>query len=408
VLATANNTPRFEKARCPKVLICDPRDTTILDPIALRTTLATNAVRRGPDRFLVLPGTDCVEFLKAWERLVDAVQRHRELEETRAADAVARSPRDGDSRPLVTGLSAGGESPPPLDGAKPLSIGATNDIAPPSVSRLMLDILGCVGRLNAAGTTLQSIVRGPLGPEREMNIFFANMQVWGSRSQNDVQLAGAWKQANGESDLLELAPRDIGEYALHQASQSLARVLAVTEDRIAQLENLLERGSVNAVEATQMVEDCRRVQGLVQHMATHFASKPKPHMLAHDPEETGFLMNCACGHNGGLNDEEMAQLELHIYASGVGTRPPPKVPTTPKSRMTLGATYADGAAHKSGRQQRNDGSPDRGGQVESYQLELPNGSTHQIFHARQQSDKKRVVSQAVKKSDGDEFLAVSP
>mmetsp|Transcript_75569 Transcript_75569/g.172976 ORF Transcript_75569/g.172976 Transcript_75569/m.172976 type:complete len:120 (-) Transcript_75569:223-582(-) len=119
-------------------------------------------------------------------------------------------------------------------------------------------------------------------------------------------------------------------------------------------------------------------------------------------------MNCACGHNGGLNDDEMAHLELHIYASGIGVRPPPKVPTTPKSRIHLGATYADGAAHKSGRHQRHKGAQGSGEQVESYQLELPNGSTHQIFHARQKSDKKRVGSPAVQKSEGDEFLAVSP
>jgi len=70
------NTDNFWESRCYKLLVCDPKDTMILDLAALRTAVALRALERTPPHErLALPDETLLALFEVWaffDRLLDA------------------------------------------------------------------------------------------------------------------------------------------------------------------------------------------------------------------------------------------------------------------------------------------------------------------------------------------------
>jgi len=213
----ADNSKNYLQARCYKVMICDPKDATIPDLAALRTSVALKALEQTPvQECLQLEPEKVQRLAEAWaffETLVGVCDREcgsAECAGCRApieAKRPARQPVVG--KPQVSeadlrGLEAGDEDTQRLVGSRasqrdPKSprnhrkreinvqwLEENSDVTRAVMSahlsnlRYALDVVGT--QLNASGMTLDDALGGrPLDEAcYALQCFLANIQVWGS------------------------------------------------------------------------------------------------------------------------------------------------------------------------------------------------------------------------------------
>jgi len=267
----ADNFSHFAKARCYKVMICDPKDATIPELAALRSAVAINAIDQVPscDR-IVMEGDKVQKLAEAWtflEMLVSVCDRDdacdaRQCTSCRgsacSADAkksarqivvgksitdsdVRIEVEDDDNRGLVSRKWEAGtkctvnrswlEEHTEMARAQ---MGSYADII-----RLALDMVGTT--FNASGMTFEDVFsRAYDDPKFAMRCFLANIQVWGSLGSLREPL---WLGVDRDIELL--LHKGVENQDSADVSARLAKLaMTLTPDKLAAYHRHISRTSI--------------------------------------------------------------------------------------------------------------------------------------------------------------------
>lgn len=211
----AENFQKFEKARCHKILICDPKDATIPDLAALRTAAAMEALNRVPPSDSFTPEDERLEKLsEAWtffevlfgiydrdeippdgsghcaKHEAKRTARELKLGNPSSGDNLASAEAEEDMQHLV-----GSSSSSSAHSRKDFRDGPINtqwleehmefvrSTMTPHLDMIRAALDAAGSQINAGGTTLDEAfanARAYDEPLYAMRCFLANLQVWGS------------------------------------------------------------------------------------------------------------------------------------------------------------------------------------------------------------------------------------
>lgn len=205
----ADNCDNYLKARCYKVLICDPRDVTIPDLASLRTAVAKHAVRRlaPKERFELKPDqvrriVDAWIFLETVIKTIDnddiPEKEGQSSPKPPSAKRPARQPVVGkplsdvsstaeeDTARLVAGSRPTGQRSSKISNCLVTWVAdhphVVKAVLAAHVGQLRLAFELAGSQINAGGGTLDDALGGRCADEAAegLKCFLANMQVWGS------------------------------------------------------------------------------------------------------------------------------------------------------------------------------------------------------------------------------------
>lgn len=254
----ADNLQPYLQVRCYKVMVCDPKDATVLDIASLRTGVATDAVMQVPQADRLSFGEEKIQRLaEAWAffdvliAIVDKDEVASDGAQCRMACCQAKRPArqpivgkpqvepdprtefDGEDTQRLVGTWSWGEVRKSAVDIRWLEehMEVVHSVMSTHVEplRLALDVVG--SQLNAGAFLDETLSRGSVDEACEaLRGFLANMQVWGSVNPTREPLGPG--QTDTEADFF-LSRRP--DQALSQEGVArLARALmTLTPDRVA-------------------------------------------------------------------------------------------------------------------------------------------------------------------------------
>eukprot|EP00929_Paragymnodinium_shiwhaense_P085843 TRINITY_DN46298_c0_g1_i2.p1 TRINITY_DN46298_c0_g1~~TRINITY_DN46298_c0_g1_i2.p1 ORF type:complete len:896 (+),score=215.13 TRINITY_DN46298_c0_g1_i2:114-2801(+) len=315
----ANNFANFDAARCYKVMLCDPKDATIPDLAALRTSVALKALERvAANDQLVMEEERLQRVADAWlflETLIGVCDPSSQCgcnSQACSQKRPARQPVVGkpaadleasrgggdvedDTQQLVGSGRNRGDSRKGVMNAKWLEENAdlVHSLMVSYVDnvRYALDIAGGSG-LNASGVTLDDLLgRGQLAvddPVNGLRCFLANIQVWGSLGNLREPLA-----PGADKDLELFLRKGVEPRDMPQAAMRLRRLEAsLTPEKLSSYHRDLSRSMVEEVRRSfrLKVSTIRRsVEPLARDGSSGVSAQLGSLILNHLREIEGFI-----------------------------------------------------------------------------------------------------------------------
>eukprot|EP00747_Dinoflagellata_sp_TGD_P221215 gnl/TRDRNA2_/TRDRNA2_93082_c0_seq1.p1 gnl/TRDRNA2_/TRDRNA2_93082_c0~~gnl/TRDRNA2_/TRDRNA2_93082_c0_seq1.p1 ORF type:complete len:888 (+),score=146.17 gnl/TRDRNA2_/TRDRNA2_93082_c0_seq1:138-2801(+) len=376
----ADNFEKFMKARCYKVLICDPKDMTIPDIASLRTVVAVEALNRfQPHDRLLMADEQLQRVADSWSFLQTVLAVSDRSELSSAAPSSRRTIRqpvlgnpastsDAELGNLMSEDSQGNstvhvgsemcESPINKQWLEEHASAVRSALALHRERfREALEIVG--SQLNASGMTLQELFSKTYeDPGHRLRCFLANLQVWGSLGSLreamercvgiDPDIEIMLRHTNRENPAVQAVMARTGRFLtpdkLARYHRRLARLLVaqVRRDFRRQLEPLrcaLEQALERPAFTNALLGHLREVEDFISSIhrffegvdgvgsssaptdtgeGRHAASAPssKSPRPVLDRSTTGYLVTVECGHNGVLVQGELTHVALHLRASG--------------------------------------------------------------------------------------------
>jgi len=328
----ADNHQNYEKSRCYKVMICDPKDATIPDLAALRSSVAMEAVLQVPEcnRFYVeddkirrlaeawaffdtlvtvcnsaacpTQGPQCTSCSGSLDKAAVIGKPEAERWEDQRVGKAGASPKgdDVEKQRLVSKQpqpKARTVAEVPKHAVNETWIEEHADVVQTVLARhigaihLVLDIVGT--QMNASGMTLDNALRRkPLEEACEaFRCFLANIQIWGSLSSCSPsahrEIAAVFQQDVNRENLLvadrfaqlesNLTPKEMSVYQRQLTQASMSRVCREFRQQMSSVRPTLEQasyeyGTLGSALCATVLSHFREIEGFVTAICRFFES----------------------------------------------------------------------------------------------------------------------------------------